>query len=126
MKYFLEPTDIEDGIIFPQKKNHTGSNKLLKQYTLVILDKFSKKFSNKNYTNILYKMLRRKNTELLSKHLTGLMDQGKLSEHTDTWDIKSELTSSLWRKKTFQAKGTLGAKSGRRKAHGMCEELKGS
>lgn len=37
MKYFLEPTDIEDGIIFPQKKkNHTGSNKLLKQYTLIL------------------------------------------------------------------------------------------
>lgn len=53
------------------------------------------------------------------------MDQEKLSEHIDIWDMKSELTSSR-RKTTLQAKGTLGAKSWERKAHGECEELKGS
>lgn len=51
------------------------------------------------------------------------MDQEKLSEHTDIWDMKSELTSS-WRKKTSQAKGTLGAESWERKAHGAVRNWK--
>lgn len=53
----------------------------------------------------------------------GLKDQEKLSEHTDIWDVKLELISSR-KEKTFLAKGSLGAQSWERKAHGVCEELK--
>lgn len=54
-----------------------------------------------------------------------LIDQKKLSEHIHNWAMKPETTSSR-RKNTFQTKGILCAKSWRRKAHGVCEELKGN
>lgn len=54
-----------------------------------------------------------------------LIDQEKLSEHIDNWAMRPESTSSR-RKNTFQTKGTIHAKSWRRKAHGVCEEMKGN